>query len=168
MEISLLIVFGSHGDTVCYHLDSDETSIGRGPDNHIQVGEDTVSSRHCKIERTPDGHSLRDAGSRNGTRVNGIGLSNEARVLRDGDEIMLGKAVRLKFLRARSVAGMGRRLRGSTAELDGTTTRIMKAPNPSSSSQSSPGINPVAAAVAKAAEENPGKKKRRLLRRGKP
>jgi hypothetical protein len=53
-----------------------------------------VSRVHASLRRTDDTLTLTDLGSVNGTYLNGQRLvSNQARVLRDGDEIRLGKMV---------------------------------------------------------------------------
>jgi hypothetical protein len=53
-----------------------------------------VSRLHASIVRTDDTLTLIDKGSVNGTHLNGQRLSpNQPRVLRDGDEIRLGKLV---------------------------------------------------------------------------
>jgi len=51
-----------------------------------------VSRRHALIRREDDLLSVIDLGSGNGTFLNGTRLSpNEPRILRDGDEVRLGK-----------------------------------------------------------------------------
>jgi len=51
-----------------------------------------VSRKHAIIERANNVLSLIDLGSANGTYLNGVRLAaNQPRVLRDGDEIRLGK-----------------------------------------------------------------------------
>jgi hypothetical protein len=53
-----------------------------------------VSRIHAAIRRTDDSLNLVDLGSVNGTHLNGQRLNpNQPRVLRDGDEIRLGKLV---------------------------------------------------------------------------
>lgn len=46
--------------------------IGKAPGNDVVLEDSSVSRSHCIIERTERGYMLRDAGSRNGTRVNGL------------------------------------------------------------------------------------------------
>jgi pSer/pThr/pTyr-binding forkhead associated (FHA) protein len=53
-----------------------------------------VSRIHAAIERSEDTLTLIDMGSANGTHLNGQRLiPDQPRVLRDGDEIRLGKLV---------------------------------------------------------------------------
>jgi pSer/pThr/pTyr-binding forkhead associated (FHA) protein len=53
-----------------------------------------VSRRHAEIRRGEDTLTLVDLGSTNGTHLNGQRLiPHQPRVLRDGDEIRMGKLV---------------------------------------------------------------------------
>jgi len=64
-------------------------SLGRHPNNSIQLLDKIVSKEHCIVELR-DGHFvLRDLGSLNGTYVNGERVRGETR-LKHGDEIALG------------------------------------------------------------------------------
>ncbi len=70
-------------------LKDDPITIGRHPDNRLRLKDDMASRHHCVIE--PDGrggHRLRDLGSRNGTKLNGMRVT-ESR-LGDGDAIRIG------------------------------------------------------------------------------
>jgi hypothetical protein len=78
-------------DNVYPLLDS-EYSLGRAPDNTISIADGSVSSRHARILRTPEGFVLEDLQSRNGTFVNGEQVANK-RLLTDGDLIRLGKII---------------------------------------------------------------------------
>jgi adenylate cyclase len=64
-------------------------SIGRHPDNTIQILDRIISKEHSIITRDPSGRfRLKDLGSLNGTYINGERATDQ--VLRDGDEITLG------------------------------------------------------------------------------
>ncbi len=53
-----------------------------------------VSRRHARLRRTAEAVEVLDLGSANGTFWNGVRLSpNQTQVLRDGDELRLGKLV---------------------------------------------------------------------------
>lgn len=72
-------------------LDQPRIRIGRYPNNEIVLDHSTVSAYHAEIVERPDGrHEIQDAGSRNGTRVNGDIV--KSRVLKEGDLITLGAA----------------------------------------------------------------------------
>ena len=72
-----------------YLINSDETSLGRSPDNQIFLDDVTVSRSHALISRTSKTYSLSDLGSLNGTYLNGESISSSS--LRDGDEVQIGK-----------------------------------------------------------------------------
>jgi hypothetical protein len=65
--------------------------IGRAPTCDCLVTDDCVSRVHAELRREPDGWLLRDLGSRNGTRVNGIRVIEPVEV-RPGDRVNLGGA----------------------------------------------------------------------------
>ncbi|HXN34400.1 MAG TPA: adenylate/guanylate cyclase domain-containing protein [Polyangiaceae bacterium] len=64
-------------------------SLGRHPNNTIQLLDKIVSKEHCIVEQRDGRFVLRDLGSLNGTYVNGERVRGEA-VLKHGDEIALG------------------------------------------------------------------------------
>jgi adenylate cyclase len=71
-------------------------SIGRHPDNTIQILDRIISKEHAQIQRTPEGRFLlRDLGSLNGTYIRGERVHEH--LLADGDEISLG-STRLLFV----------------------------------------------------------------------
>jgi DNA-binding SARP family transcriptional activator len=69
-------------------LDRPVITLGRHPDRHVVVLDPRASRLHAEIRRGPDGHTLVDAGSANGTLVNGE-RRDEAQ-LADGDVIQIG------------------------------------------------------------------------------
>lgn len=70
---------------------SDKPDIDLTPFGALEKG---VSRTHAAIERSEDTLTLIDIGSSNGTFLNGQKLiPDQPRVLRDGDEIRLGKLV---------------------------------------------------------------------------
>jgi hypothetical protein len=64
--------------------------IGRGADATIRVSDSSVSRRHAEVRPAGDGWVLADLGSTNGTRVNGMPVTE--RKLEDGDTIGVGDA----------------------------------------------------------------------------
>jgi len=64
-------------------------SLGRHPNNSIQLLDKIVSKEHCIIEQRGDHFVLRDLGSLNGTFINNERVRGEA-PLKHGDEISLG------------------------------------------------------------------------------
>lgn len=70
-------------------LDSGVVTVGRSPDNSIQVHDERASRMHCVIERQDAGQwMIRDLNSRNGTKVNGEKVVEQ--ILRVGDLIRIG------------------------------------------------------------------------------
>lgn len=47
-------------------------TIGKAADNDLSLSDDTVSRYHCELVRAPDGLHVRDLGSTNGTKLDGI------------------------------------------------------------------------------------------------
>jgi hypothetical protein len=70
-------------------LDTDVVSAGRHPDSEIFLDDVTVSRRHAEFRRTPQGYSVADVGSLNGTYVNRDRIDEVA--LQGGDEVQIGK-----------------------------------------------------------------------------
>jgi pSer/pThr/pTyr-binding forkhead associated (FHA) protein len=70
-------------------LDTDLVTAGRHPDSEIFLDDVTVSRRHAEFRRGPDGFSVRDVGSLNGTYVNRDRIDEV--VLQGGDEVQIGK-----------------------------------------------------------------------------
>src|SRR5258708_31383212 len=64
-------------------------SLGRHPNNSIQLLDKIVSKEHCIVEQRDGQFILRDLGSLNGTYINGERVRGE-QMLRHGDEIALG------------------------------------------------------------------------------
>ena len=64
-------------------------TLGRHPDNTVQILDRIISKEHAHVIRQSDGRFLlRDLGSLNGTYVGGNRVSNYT--LKHGDEIVLG------------------------------------------------------------------------------
>lgn len=70
-------------------LEGEAVTVGRGVENTIVLAGPRVSRHHCTFHRMPGGgFRLVDAGSRNGTRVNGEMIAQK--ILRPGDRIDIG------------------------------------------------------------------------------
>jgi hypothetical protein len=72
-------------------LDSSPVTIGRSPDNDMDVTDDEfASSHHARVEPRRDGVWVEDVGSTNGTFVNGVKLTRPQK-LTGGDIIRVGE-----------------------------------------------------------------------------
>lgn len=90
--VSRTITLTDDGTGQRYVLPAGETVIGRerSPEIAIVLAEPMCSRRHAAIVVEPAGATIRDLGSRNGTRVNGVLLSAPRR-LAPGDVIQIGR-----------------------------------------------------------------------------
>jgi uncharacterized coiled-coil protein SlyX len=82
------------GHEAAFLLLPPRTSIGRTPDNDLQLRENYISRAHAVVKLGTDNAIVEDLGSRNGVFVNGHRVRRE--LLHDGDEVVLGKA-RFRF-----------------------------------------------------------------------
>ena len=89
MEVVLRVKSGPHAGQE-YHLDRPDTFVvGRSSLVPFSMHEDRLLSReHFQVELSPSLCRLKDLGSTNGTKVNGLRV--ETTVLRDGDTITAG------------------------------------------------------------------------------
>ena len=58
-------------------LPEGEVSIGREATNQLSVFDGSLSRRHCVLVRSGPEVCIRDLGSRNGTRVNSVPVSEQ-------------------------------------------------------------------------------------------
>lgn len=78
-------------------LVSEAVGVGRHPDNAIQFNDDGLSRRHCAFEPRSGAWLVKDLGSRNGTKLNGVRV-DEA-VLNRGDVVRVG-VLEIRFMSA--------------------------------------------------------------------
>lgn len=72
-----------------HELDKEEVTIGRKPENDIQIDNLAVSGKHARILTILNDSFLEDTNSTNGTYVNGTLVKKHA--LQNGDVIAIGK-----------------------------------------------------------------------------
>jgi len=78
------------GETLdVYSLDREQLTVGRRPDNDIQIDNLAVSGRHARILTIVNDSFIEDLDSTNGTYVNGDRVKKQA--LHNGDVITIGK-----------------------------------------------------------------------------
>jgi len=92
----LVAVAGELAESV-FPLGDMELTIGRGLSNQVCISDPTLSRQHCVISRDNEQFVIRDLGSRHGTIVNGVPISQQ--VLNHGDQISLGSSVFAVLLR---------------------------------------------------------------------
>ncbi len=73
-----------------YDLRDNETTIGRGKENDIQILDKYISTQHSKLTMDEGAYFLEDLGSVNGTYLNGVKLQDVAEV-KNGDRIGIGQ-----------------------------------------------------------------------------
>ena len=74
---------------VTHELTEEKITLGRAPDNLIQIDDSSVSSRHAQLLLVGDRYQLVDLDSTNGTRVNGETVTEV--FLKVGDRLRFGK-----------------------------------------------------------------------------
>ena len=72
-------------------LPEGEVSIGRESSNQMSVFDGSLSRRHCVLARSGSEVRIRDLGSRNGTRVNSVPVTEQC--LQHGDQISVGSSL---------------------------------------------------------------------------
>jgi adenylate cyclase len=83
-----LTIISPEGNQRMVNLE-DHTTLGRHPDNTVQLLDRIVSKNHCHIDRIEGQFILKDLGSLNGTFVNGERVTGQTD-LNPNDEITLG------------------------------------------------------------------------------
>lgn len=84
-----LIVSMPDGTEVTHELTGDQITLGRVPDNTIQIEDASVSSHHAQLMLTGGDYHLKDLNSTNGTRVSGKTITDAQ--LHDGIRLRFGK-----------------------------------------------------------------------------
>jgi two-component system, cell cycle response regulator len=79
-----------------FRIDRAEMVVGRGQKAEIAIEDDGISRVHARIRRDGDVVTVEDAGSRNGTYINGARVDSATRLV-DGDKIGIGRSTILKF-----------------------------------------------------------------------
>jgi transcriptional regulator with GAF, ATPase, and Fis domain len=74
-----------------------DISIGREPSNDLCITDAALSRRHCLLMPRSEQFAIRDLGSRNGTRVNGVPVDEQ--LLSHGDQIAIGSSLLVFLLR---------------------------------------------------------------------
>ncbi|MDZ7838108.1 MAG: FHA domain-containing protein [Actinomycetota bacterium] len=78
-----------------FFIGKDSISIGRSPESDIFLDDITVSRQHAFITSQKESLALEDAGSLNGSYVNGERV--DSCLLKSGDRVQIGKYIFLYF-----------------------------------------------------------------------
>ncbi len=97
---------------------TDNTSIGKNPDNDIPIDEASVSGQHAKIRLENGEFAIFDLASTNGTLVNGNRVNRQ--VLADGDRVQMGR----KTLTYRTINGSSQPAKRNTEAIERAAERI--------------------------------------------
>lgn len=79
-----------------YPLEGDLITIGRDSANTIQINDAEISRRHARLQFQGGKYLIEDAGSTNGTHVNGQRLAAPY-VLKPGDVVSFGETIVLAY-----------------------------------------------------------------------
>jgi diguanylate cyclase (GGDEF)-like protein len=91
----LIVLAGSNVGEM-YKMEDGDKIIGRSANAEIQLLDEGISRKHCKIRRALSGDVIiEDLGSTNGTFANGDRISSHK--MADGDKIQVGSTTILKF-----------------------------------------------------------------------
>lgn len=74
-----------------YTLDDKPLVVGRGEDCEIRINDHSVSRRHARIEKSPEGFYVADLQSTNGTFINDV--PSAMATLKDGDYLRIGNCI---------------------------------------------------------------------------
>lgn len=98
------LILSSNGNLLGnYFLDKERFSIGRRPENDLQIDDPSISKEHAVISTVGNDQILEDKGSTNGTVVNGERVTR--RILQNGDVIELSR-YQLKYVNQKASTEM--------------------------------------------------------------
>ena len=85
------LLIRAEGDSEVVHVLGRKTTVGRTPDNDLQIDAKFISRHHAVILAGPAHTIIEDLNSTNGVLVNGRRITRQT--LKDGDSVMIGKTV---------------------------------------------------------------------------
>jgi chromosome segregation ATPase len=85
------LLIRSEGDSEVVHVLTRKTSVGRTPDNDLQIDAKFISRHHAVILAGPAHTIIEDLNSTNGVLVNGRRITRQT--LKDGDSVVIGKTM---------------------------------------------------------------------------
>jgi len=101
--VTAKLILTHDGNTIGeFELNKEQMTIGRKPENDVQIDNLAVSGQHAKIITILNDSFLEDMNSTNGTYVNGSLVKKHA--LQDGDTVTIGKH-QLRYINKEASAG---------------------------------------------------------------
>src|SRR5581483_3190263 len=85
------LLIRADGDSEVVHVLGRKTSVGRTPDNDLQIDAKFISRHHAVILAGPAHTIIEDLNSTNGVLVNGRRITRQP--LKDGDSVVIGKTM---------------------------------------------------------------------------
>jgi pSer/pThr/pTyr-binding forkhead associated (FHA) protein len=83
------LLIRTEGDAEVVHVLGRKTTIGRTPDNDLQIEARFISRHHAVILAGPSHTIIEDLNSTNGVLVNGRRITRQT--LKDGDQVVVGR-----------------------------------------------------------------------------
>lgn len=149
-EASLVVKGGPNGGATV-PLSGGGLVLGRGPDNDLDIDDETVSPRHAAIMQSPDGYVLRDLGLANGTYVNRDEVGHREHLLKHGDKVRLAGSEPSFVFRQKS----GGTVKVRTGQTDGPAEQT-QGPQDKPLERSEPVLSDEEAALLKLLKPNKG------------
>jgi DNA-binding winged helix-turn-helix (wHTH) protein len=100
----MLLVQEGNSPKTQWPLAKSSIIIGREAESDVQIADRQVSRQHAEVTRTDQGFMLRDLGSKNGTFLNGEPVSQEPRLMRNGDDVGIALCAKLTFIEENATA----------------------------------------------------------------
>ncbi len=89
MAAPKLIVLSEQFRGKSFELKKETHTAGRLDERDICIKDPTISSFHCEFVKNPEGYTLRDKGSTNGSRINNVPVTGEQE-MHNSDIVQLG------------------------------------------------------------------------------
>ena len=87
-----LLIQMPDGQEITHDIPEDITTIGRRPDNSLQIEDASISSSHAEIFFENNAFFVKDLGSTNGTYLNGARITNAVPISK-GDRLQVGASI---------------------------------------------------------------------------
>ncbi len=123
-EVAMLLVHEGNSPQTQWPLIGSTMIIGRDHHSDIQIDDRQVSRRHAEIAHTPQGYTLRDLGSKNGTFLNGEALTQEPQPIRNGDELGIALCAKLTFVEDDATAPVIAKFEQPSIRMDPAAKRV--------------------------------------------